>query len=59
MNEKETQAAAILSLAVQSIFDVRFMGALLSEWRGSLAGHCTPEKARTGAAGPKRDPSNG
>jgi hypothetical protein len=44
MKEKETQAAAMLSLAVHSAFDVKFMIGPLSEWRGTLSGSRGSEK---------------
>lgn len=44
MKEKETQAAAILNLAVQLAFDVRFMIGPLSEWRANLSGSRGAEK---------------
>jgi len=54
IKEKDRQTAAMLSLAVQSRFDVRFIFAPglaegvipLSEWRGKLSNLREPEKRR-------------
>jgi len=51
IKEKDAQTAAILSLDAQSRFDVRFIGAPISEggkspfeWRGTLSNLHGPEK---------------
>jgi hypothetical protein len=56
MKEKETQTAAMLSLDVQSRFEVRFIEAPLSkvvnplsECRGTLSNLRDPEKRSDGA----------